>query len=231
MLLFDIVCLTHKIPDKLKLRDQMLSILSEAVLKQIAGVEPKRRFVALLQHLPETLKSFDDGHRLYAANFSYEKVRDELQSAMLEELSKINKTFADVQAQILGIPVATVLVATQFKLTQDWGQYAWVNTAVFCGVLFFVILANFVMRNQLHTLDAIASEIDRKEEKIKIEYAKVQDVAAGTFPKLRSRLRWQRAAFGTVQAILVFGAVATFVFYLVMTKPAMDIVLSIFGAI
>lgn len=213
-----------------KMRDQMLSILSEAVLKQISGVEPKRRFVALLQHLPETLKSFDDGHRLYAANFSYEKVRDELQAAMLEELSKINKTFADVQGQILGIPVATVLVATQFKMAREWGQDAWVNTAVFCGVLFFVILANFVMRNQLHSLDAIAAEIERKEEKIKKEYAKVQDVVAGTFPKLRSRLRWQRAAFWTVQMILLGGAIATSVFYLVMTKPAMDFVRSIFGA-
>lgn len=212
-----------------KMREQMLSILSEAVLKQVAGVEPKRRFIALLQHLPETLKSFEDGHRLYVANFSYEKVRDELQTAMLEELTKINRTFAEVQGQILGIPVATILVATQFKLAQQWGQDAWVNTAVLFGVLVFVILANFVMRNQMHTLDAIAEEIKRKEDKIQAEYSKVKDVVSGTFPKLKSRLCWQRTAFWTVQIILVIGALAASAFYLVMTKPALSKVMSLIG--
>lgn len=212
-----------------KIREQMLSILSEAVLKQIAGVEPKRRFIALLQHIPETLRSFEDGHRLYVANFSYEKVRDELQTAMLEDLTKINKTFADVQGQILGIPVATILVATQFKLTQQWGQDAWVNTSVLLGVLIFVVLANFVMRNQLHTLDAIDEEIKRKEHKILTEYASVKNVVSGTFPRLKSRLCWQRTAFWTVQIILVICAISASAFYLVMTKPALSQVINLIG--
>lgn len=212
--------LVKRFEDHDKMRDQLLAILAEAVVKQIAGTEPKRRFSVLLAHLPETLKSFDEGHRLYVANFSYEKVRDELQAAKLEELAKINKTFADVQGQILGIPVATILVATQFKPATVWDQVAWVNSSVLLGVLIFVLLANFAMRNQLHTLDAIEEEIKRKEEKVRTDYAKVKDIVGNTFTSLKSRLMCQRLAFWTVQALLVLGFFGACSMYFAMTPPA-----------
>jgi hypothetical protein len=203
-----------------KLREQLLPILADAVVKHVCGLEPSRRFASLLSHLPEVLKDFDDGRRLYVSSFSYERVRSQLEADMLDELAKINKTFADVQGQILGIPVATVLVATQFKLATDWGPQAWVNTSVLIGVLVFVILANFVMRNQLYTLDALAIEIKRKKDKVLDEYVIVKDIVSGTFPKLESRLKLQRLAFFSVQVILVVGFLAAFALYLAMTEPA-----------
>lgn len=203
-----------------KLVEQLLPILADAVVKHVCGLEPSRRFASLLAHLPDVLKDFDDGRRLYVASFSYEKVRSQLEADMLDELARINKTFADVQGQILGIPVATVLVATQFKVATTWGQEAWVNTAVLLGVLVFVVLANFVMRNQLHTLTALEIEIKRKKEKVLSEYALIQDMVSGTFPKLEARLRLQRRAFVVVQGILVIGFFAAFAMYLAMTEPA-----------
>jgi hypothetical protein len=53
----------------------------------------------------------------------------------------------------LGIPVATVLVATQLKLATNWGEAAWINSAILAGVWVFAVLMVFVMRNQRHTLD------------------------------------------------------------------------------
>jgi hypothetical protein len=203
-----------------KLQEQLLPILADAVIKHVCGLEPPRRFASLLSHLPEVLKDFDDGRRLYVSSFSYESVRSQLEADMLDELARINKTFSDVQGQILGIPVATVLVATQFKLATDWGPQAWVNTSVLIGVLVFVILANFVMRNQLHTLDTLAIEIKRKKDKVLAEYVAVKDIVSGTFPTLESRLKLQRLAFFSVQIILVVGFFAAVAMYLAMTAPA-----------
>ncbi len=202
-----------------KLHEQLLPILADAVIKHVGGLEPSRRFASLLGHLSDVAKDFDDGRRLYVANFSYEKVRNQLEADMLDELARINKTFADVQGQILGIPVATVLVATQFKVTDVWGPQAWVNTAVLLGVLVFVVLANFVMRNQLHTLDSLETEIKRKKGKVQSEYAMIKDMVSGTFPKLESRLTLQRRAFFAVQFILVIGFIAAAALYLAMTEP------------
>ena len=203
-----------------KLHEQLLPILADAVVKHVGGLEPSRRFASLLSHLSDVAKDFDDGRRLYVASFSYEKVRSQLEADMLDELARINKTFADVQGQILGIPVATVLVATQFKVTAVWRQEAWVNTAILLGVLVFVVLANFVMRNQLHTLAALEAEIKRKKTKVLSEYAVIRDMVSGTFPKLESRLKLQRLAFWTVQCILVTGFLAAAALYLAMTEPA-----------
>lgn len=201
-------------------REQKLAMLAEAVMKQCAGVEPQRRFTVLLSHLKETLKSFDDSYRLFIANFSYERVRDELQSEKIEELTKIHKTFSDVQGQILGIPVATILVATQMKVATAWDAVAWINTAVLGGVWVFAILMFFVMRNQQHTLDALDQEIKRKKKKIEKTYATVSDLVSEFFPELERRLGVQRWAFRAVDLVVAVGFMLAHIMYFAMTAPA-----------
>ena len=205
-----------------KLRDELLPILADTVVSYVRGIEPSRRFSALLSHLPEVQREFDDGRRLYVASFSYERVRSQLEADVLEELARINKTFADVQGQILGIPVATVLVATQFKLTKEWGAQAWINSAVLLGVFVFVFLAYFVMSNQRHTLETLAREIDRKEKKVLSEYKTVQDIVLKQFPMLHARLRAQQNLFVAVQLILFAGFALAVVVYSAMTAPAWE---------
>jgi hypothetical protein len=207
--------------------DQKRAMLTESVLKQCAGVEPQRRFAVLLSHLKEALKSFDESYRLFMADFSYEKVRDELQSAKIEELTKIHKTFSDVQGQILGIPVATVLVATQMKVAATWDAVAWINCAVLAGVWVFAVLMVFVMRNQRHTLDAIDQEIKRKKQKIETTYAPVKDLVTEIFPVLVKRLHMQRCAFITVDIVVVAGLILAHIMFFAMTEPAARFLFSI----
>lgn len=168
-------------------REQKLTIVAKAIQKLCGARSAQQRFSGLLERLPELLKQFDEGYRLFVADFSYEKVLDQMETAKLEELAKIHKTFADVQNQILGIPVATIIVATQLKETSTVDAIFWVNSAILVGVWVFVILTWLVMRNQLHTLDALDDEIKRKQDKIEKDYAPVKDVVSGIFPKLEAR--------------------------------------------
>ncbi len=209
-------------------REQKLAMLADAVMKQCSGLEPKRRFQVLLSHLKETLKSFDDSYRLYIANFSYDKVRDELQSEKIEELTKIHKTFSDIQGQILGIPLATVLVATQMKPTTTWDSTAWINAAVLTGVWVFATLMFFVLRNQLHTLDAIDQEIKRKKKKVEETYITVSDLVSMIFPELEKRLCIQRWAFRAVDLVVVVGFIMAHVMFFAMTESAWKSVKSLF---
>ena len=107
-------------------------------------------------------------------------------------------------------------------MATEWGQSVWINTSILFGVFIFVLLANFAMRNQLHTLNAIKEEIVRKEKKIKADYAKVKDITDDTFKKLRSRLRWQRLAFWSVQFLLAVGFFGAVAMYFAMTPPAWE---------
>lgn len=208
-------------------KEQRLAIIAKSIKSICSPVSPKSRFIFLLTHLPEVLKSFSEGYRLFVADFSYEKVINQLEVAKLEEIGKIHKTFADVQNQILGIPVATVIVATQMKSATSVEYQFWVNTAVLIGCWVFAVLSIFLLRNQLHTLNAIGTEIDRKKQQMLNEYKSVADLITKSFPLLEARLRSQRCAFLAVDIVLVIGLILSHVVYLVLTDPARAWVLNL----
>lgn len=203
-------------------RKQKLAILGKSVQSVCGTAKPKERFSVLLEQLPELLKSFSEGYRLFVADFSYDKIVDQLEVAKLEEIGKIHKTFSDVQNQILGIPVATVIVATQMKMATAMGYEFWVNTAVLIGVWVFAVLSFFVLRNQLHTLTAIGQEIERKKQQMLQDYKSVSDLITKSFPFLEKRLRAQKIAFYSVNVVLCVGLVLAHVVYFVLTHPSRD---------
>lgn len=201
-------------------KEQKLAILAKSVRSVCGAAKPKERLIQLLEHLPELMKSFSEGYRLFVADFSYDKVVNQLEVAKLEEIGKIHKTFADVQNQILGIPVATIVVATQMKAATAIGYEFWVNTAVLIGCWIFVILSMFVLRNQLHTLNAIDAEIARKKQQMIDKYKAVEDLITKSFPFLEARLKTQRRAFLAVDIILVVGLLLSHLVYFSVTAPA-----------
>lgn len=211
-------------------RDQKLAILAKSVQSVCNAAKPKERFGLLMEHLPELLKSFSEGYRLFVADFSYDKIVNQLEVAKLEEIGKIHKTFADIQNQILGIPVATIVVATQMKAASVVGYEFWINTAVLVGCWVFAILSAFVLRNQFHTLKAIGDEIARKKQKMLNDYKSVEDLIAKSFPFLETRLRAQRWAFYVVDLVLVVGLILSHVVYFFLTDPARVWFLKLFSA-
>ena len=90
--------------------------MAEAVYELTAKLPSHKRFVSLLEQGEGLNDRLEKGYRLFfAAGFSYEKFRDEIESARVEYAGKIHKVFSDIQNQLLGIPVATIIVATQMK--------------------------------------------------------------------------------------------------------------------
>jgi hypothetical protein len=121
-----------------KQRKQILSTVVREMAEQISSEE--LRFAQLLQRLPDKHQRFTDGYRLFASSFSFDKVRDQLEALRLGYTGKIHKTISDIQGQLLGIPVGTIVVATQMKETDVVGPLMWSNTAVLVGSIVFTIL-------------------------------------------------------------------------------------------
>lgn len=203
-------------------REQKLAILAKSVRTVCGSAIPNERFSTLLRHLSDLQKSFSEGYRLFVADFSYDKIVNQLETAKLEEITKIHKTFSDIQNQILGIPVATVVVATQMKQATGIGYEFWVNTAVLIGCWVFVVLSALMLKNQLHTLSAIGDEIERKKTQMLTEYQSIADLITRSFPFLEKRLQVQRIAFYVVAAILGIGLVVAHVVYFMVTIPSKE---------
>lgn len=187
-------------------RDQKLAILADAVTA-LASAQPQGdRFRFLLRNVATVLTQVRAGYRLFASEFSYEKIRSDIEDARLDYLGKIHKTFIDIQGQLLGLPVATVVVASQLKAASSCGVELWTDVAVLFGAWVFVVLLFVAVGNQLLTLDAIAEEVSRQKRKMEQDYAAVSEQFTDVFNGLERRVRWHRRGLRAVSMVVIVGA-------------------------
>src|SRR5690606_27382304 len=102
-------------------QDQKLAILEDAVIQMIEGQSTTKRFVYLLDNLDALTESVRKGYRLFTSSVSYKKIRGEIEAAKVDYVGKIHKTLVDIQVQLLSVPVATIIVASQLKVSQGCG--------------------------------------------------------------------------------------------------------------
>lgn len=186
-------------------RDQKLEILFEALVDLCAGQQAAGRFQFILRNLGELGDAVRKGYRLFASNFSYSKIRSEIEDARIDFAQKIHKTIVDIQGQLLGIPIATVVVASQMKAPSACGAEPWANHAVLIGAWIFVIPLTVAIINQLLTLNVIKSEVDRQKTKLRNDFSAVSDDFVKTFNSLGRRIWWHRIGLGVV-ILIGFGA-------------------------
>ncbi|MDR1424268.1 MAG: hypothetical protein LBI92_06685 [Azoarcus sp.] len=171
---------------------QRRQICATSVCEMLREVPQHARFGALLQRLPELHSSFLDGYRLFVSAFSYEKVRDQAEALRIEYTGKIHKTISDIQGQLLGIPISTVVIATQFKPAAQAAGQGLINVAVLLGAIFFFLLFLVSAWNQLQTLKVIETEIARQEKSLRQDGVALFERLNDVFTSLRCRVTWQR---------------------------------------
>lgn len=188
-------------------KDQKLEILFEALVELCRAQPTDARFEYALRNLGHLADAVRDGYKLFASSFSYSKIRGELEGARIEYTQKIHKTIVDIQNQLLGIPVATVVVASQMKAPTACGPELWVNFAVILGAWIFVGLLVIAIVNQWLTLNVIKDEIGRQKKSLLANYPAVTEEFVGTFESLDSRIWWHHSGLVVIAAISVAGAI------------------------
>lgn len=189
-------------------REQKFSILASAVRRVASAVTREKRFVTLLSCVEELAIGVSDGYRLFAASFSYERVKNEAKDAQIEFTAKIHRVFSDIQNQLLAIPVATIIVATQMRRV-DGGIQFWINTGIMLGSVVFAVLFGMLAHNQRLTLDVLGEEIDRRRGVIASRYKTVDDLFKETFDELDSRLKSQHKVLDIISGLVCVGAFIT----------------------
>jgi len=188
-------------------KKQCAGILATAIVDLVRAQPPLSRFAYLLTHAKELRATYDQGYKMYAAGFSYDKLKDTVEAARVEYVGKIHKVLSDIQNQLLGIPVATIIVATQLKEDKGSGPELFINTAVLLGAWVFVALTLLLIRNQQHTLGVLKDEIARQKRQLSKEYVAVADMFQRTFESLESRVRTQKIVLWTIFAVVIAGLV------------------------
>jgi hypothetical protein len=174
----------------------------------------------LISHLDQLCDEVEKGYRLFVSSFSYSKIRKEIETARLEYIGKIHKTLVDIQGQLLGIPVATIVVASQLKTPERCGLAFWTNAGVMLGAWIFVGLLWLAIRNQQHTLTAIEKEINGQNSRLERDYAAVRDDFVAIFDDLGGRITWHRRVLWFVLVLALSGAAGATYAWLRLTPSA-----------
>jgi len=201
--------LTKLFADELHL-DEKRTILQTTLIEMVRSLREKDRFGFLIRNLDRLASEVEKGYRLFTSSFSYSKIRNEVETARLDFVGKIHKTIVDIQGQLLGIPVATIVVVSQLKkVPPSCGLEFWTNLGVLIGAIVFAMMLGIAGMNQWKTLNVIATEVKRQSTRLIDDFASIADQFSDVFDDLHARINWHRAALLVIGGVLSLGVVIT----------------------
>lgn len=201
--------MTKLFADELHL-DEKRTILQTTLIEMVRPLRDKDRFGFLIRNLDRLANEVEKGYRLFTSSFSYSKIRDEVETARLDFVGKIHKTIVDIQGQLLGIPVATIVVVSQLKkVPSSCGLEFWTNLGVLLGAIVFAVMLGIAGLNQWKTLNVIAAEVKRQSNRLSDDFALIADQFSDVFDDLHARIRWHRAALLLVSGVVSLGVIIT----------------------
>jgi hypothetical protein len=115
------------------------------------------RFNFLLSHIIEFVNKANNAYQYYIRNFSYNKLKTELDNAALDYSKKIQSVINDAQTKLIVIPTAFLLATTNIDFTEIINSK---NICIICSLFIFSWLIELFVRNQKSALVFIEKNID-----------------------------------------------------------------------
>lgn len=144
-------------------------------------------------------------YSLYTADFSFEKLRSEVDKQNVDDTLRLNKTLSDIQNQLLALPAALMLAGAGVKDTV-WST----NLSIWIGVTVFIWVMHQLVKNQQSSIASIDQEILLRVEKVKEQPADVSCRVLPRFQSLQDRVVSQKAVLRQIRrAVLLVWLVAT----------------------
>lgn len=178
---------------------QQKATILRSVLFELFGSQAKTSFASVLANFKQLVDLVVSSYQLYVSEFSFQKVKAEIEKEKLEFTTKLNKVFADIQNQLLAVPAALILIGGQME---NGGAWSIKNLLIWSGAMVFALLMNLLISNQRHTLRAIKLEIDQQWQLIQGKHKTVADQFKGNYRQLDDRYQHQHRLLGTVSALV-----------------------------
>jgi hypothetical protein len=185
-------------------KEQKRNIIRSSLLEVCKG--------ELVVRLSDLLPRFDDfvervkaSYSLYTADFSFEKLRSEVDKQNVDDTLRLNKTLSDIQNQLLALPAALMLAGAGVKDTV-WST----NLSIWIGVTVFIWVMHQLVKNQQNSIASIDQEIQLRVEKVKEQPADVSQRVLPRFQSLQERVVSQKSVLQNIRyAVLLVWLVST----------------------
>lgn len=177
-------------------KDQKRSIVRAVLLDAFKG-KKSITIGDLLPRFESIIENVRSNYAMYAGEFSFEKIKAEVEKDNLDSTLKLNKTLSEIQNQLLAMPVALVLVGGQ--MIPDTGLSI-KNCVIWLGAFVFGILMMLLIRNQLHAIDAITEEVRLRKIKVDAQPEGMAGKFKSGFDDLEQRAKTQT---GTLRGLRI----------------------------
>lgn len=131
--------------------EEKLLFINE-LMEFLSNVTEENRFVYLLQNFNEYYSKSIDSFQYYIRNFSYNKLKSELDNAILDYSKKIQSVINDAQSKLIAIPAAFVLAAANIEFDNILSMK---NIAILISLYIFALLIGIFLNNQSSVLNMI----------------------------------------------------------------------------
>ncbi len=200
--------------------DQKVEIFRSVLFEVLININSNERFKHLLFCFEDLLKRFKDNYQLFLSEFSFEKIREEIEERNLEFTSKLNKIFSEIQNKILTIPIALVIIGSQFE---NENKITLKNTLILFGAIVFSTLMFILLSNQNQSLRAIKDSLEAQRERFRLKYASLFDEFENTYDKLEKRYKKQLIFLKGIFVIVLVSLILTLIIYIYYSPEIINI--------
>jgi hypothetical protein len=157
---------------------------------------------SLLPRMRELTNLIEENFKLYIADFSLRKMKDELRRQKLDFIQKLNGAFSNIQNQLLAVPAALLLAGTQLQASEGLCAN---NMLIFVGYVVFAAFMVLMVRNQVSTVEAIQAQITEQRIQMTREHPQLTETLEVAFADLDKQYRRQRWALRIVDGLVALS--------------------------
>ncbi|WP_421287498.1 hypothetical protein [Aeromonas veronii] len=203
-------------------REQKKTIIKTVLFEMFSGRE-NIPFSSLLIQFNDFMKKIHASYQLYVAEFSFEKVKEQIEKEKLEATMKLNKVFSDIQNQLLAVPAALILAGGQMVQDNGWNSK---NISLWLGVVILSIFMTMLIRNQRNTLQAVKKEIDQQWLQLEGKYHSVASRFKDSYQQLDDRHSHQEWLIKIISFLVSVSLFITTILLLIFSVETPTIIIS-----
>lgn len=192
---------------KLKLLKSFIEVLNENIIPDrkniyinelidfLVLIDKKDRFSYLIQNFEEFIHRASSSYNFYLRNFSYNKLKIELETKSLEFYQKIQGVINDSQTKLIAIPATLGLSLTVLDFNETFSLKIFL---ILISVIIFCIFIQIFINNQKSVLQFISENI----ESYKKTHSKNEQELQKSFEKVDKESKKQRKRLKFMQFLL-----------------------------
>jgi len=193
--------------------EQKKTIIKSVLLELSSEFDKKLSIGLIAEKFEEFYRRVSSSYQLYVSEFSFQKIKSEVEKSKFEFITRINKVFSDIQNQLLVVPASLILIGSQYEVSSG---ITLKNLIIAGGATAFALFMMLLILNQKNTLLSILNEINNELQLIKQKHSAVKLQFDEQYALLETRFLYQYVLLELVALIVVCAlaaAIALFFYF------------------